>query len=422
MEGVKQILRDIPIPRVYKVKYNIESPSIEDVSAELDRQLDQTGVLDRIKKGMTIALTIGSRGIANQPELVRRLAQRLKELGAEPFMIPAMGSHAGAHAENQKYMLEGLGFTEEYVGVPIRSSMETVQIGTSASGLPVFIDKYAHEADGVILINRIKAHTAFFGKVESGLIKMAVIGIGKQKGAQVCHELGFATMSERIAEIAHVSIKEAPVIFGVATIENAQHQTSSIHVLPAERIEEEEPALLQHAKDLMARVPFKSLEVLVIDQIGKDISGSGLDPNVVGRYHTGYGSGGPDVTRISILDITDASHHNGNGLGIGDFTTKRAFDKYDFAETYPNSLTSNVPVSVKVPMVLPNDRFCIQAAIKTCLLWDKTHARLVRIRDTISLREIEVSENLLEEVKAHPKLEILEGPYELPFDKEGNLL
>jgi len=422
MKGVLHILQNIPIPRVYKVRYHIESSSISDVSAELVSRLHASGTLKTVSAGQKIAVTVGSRGIANQPEIVKALISELKKAGAEPFVIPAMGSHAGAEAENQKAMLEGLGFTEEYLGVPIRSSMEVVQVGTTASGMPVYIDKIAHdEADGVVLVNRVKAHTSFHGDVESGLIKMAVIGLGKQEGAEVCHELGFETMSQRIAEIARISMKKAPVLFGVALLENAQHETSEIHVIPQNEIEERELHLLKRAKELMARVPFRKLDVLIMDQIGKDISGTGFDTNVVGRYHTGYGSGGPDVTRMAVLDISDHSHHNGNGLGIADFTTDRAFRKFDFAETYPNSLTSNVPLSVKIPMVLPSDKTAIQAAVKTCLLWDKTQAKLVRIKDTLTLTEFEVSENLLDEVNSHPQLEVVEGPYDLPFDDEGDL-
>ncbi len=421
MEGVLQILRSIPIPKVYRVRHHIESPSIDDIAGEVRTQLKQAAVLKNVRAGQRIAVTVGSRGISNQAEVVKTLVEELKEAGAQPFLIPAMGSHAGADADHQKSMLEGLGFGESYIGAPIYSTMEVVQVAETPSGMPVSIDKYAYEADGVILVNRVKAHTAFQGPVESGLVKMSVIGLGKQKGAEICHELGFETMSSRISEIAREAIERAPVLFGVALIENALHETAEIHVVPQEEIEQRELELLKRSKELMARVPFKALEVLVIDQIGKDISGSGLDPNVVGRYHTGYGSGGPDVTRISILDITEVSHGNGNGLGIGDFTTQRAYEKFDFGETYPNSLTSNVPVSVKVPMVLPTDKYCIQAAIKTCLLWDKTETRLVRITDTLSLSEIEVSENLLAEVEANPLLEVIEGPYELSFDDQGNL-
>jgi hypothetical protein len=421
MRGVINILKEISIPRMYRIMYHIEGPKILPIEGDLKKKLNESPAFNRVQKGMKIAVTVGSRGISNQPLIVKTLIEELKKKSAEPFVIPAMGSHAGADAEGQKKMLEGLGFAEDYIGVPIKSSMEVVQIGVSPSGLPVYVDKNAYEADAVILVNRIKTHTAFVGPIESGLAKMSVIGLGKQKGAEICHDLGFEQMSERLIEIAHFTLAKLPILFGVGLIENGHHETAEIHVIAAEDIEKREPELLERANDMLARVPFKELESLIVDRIGKDISGTGLDPNVVGRYHTGIGSGGPSVSRISVLDITDASHGNGNGLGVSDFTTRRAFDKFDFAETYPNSLTSNVPVSVKIPMVLPNDKMAIQAAIKTCLIPDKADARVVRIRDTISLDEMEVSETLLREVEEHPLLEVIEGPYELPFDEEGNL-
>jgi len=421
MNHVLDILSRVPLPPMYRVRYDLSPRRVEDVARELHDRLAASAVLSRVGRGAQIAIAVGSRGIANQPLLVRALIDELKGVGARPFVVPAMGSHAGADSAGQKALLEALGLTEQFLGVEIRSSMEVVRVGETDSGLPVFADKHASEADGIVLVNRIKAHTSFVGEVESGLLKMVAIGLGKQRGAEICHELGFEKMSQHIVEIARCALGRLRILFGVAVLENAVHDTAELHVLAAEEIAQREPALLAKAKTLMARVPFKQLEVIVIDRIGKDISGTGLDPNVVGRYHTGYGSGGPSVTRISVLDITDASHGNGNGLGIADFTTRRAFDKFDFAETYPNSLTSNVPVSVKIPMVLPDDRSAIRAAIKTCLIWDKTRVRLVRIRDTLSLSEMEVSESLLPEIENDPRLQIVEGPYELAFDAEGNL-
>jgi Lactate racemase N-terminal domain len=421
MEAVKTILENIPLPAMYRIRNTIEGPSIRDVPQAVRMELKHPLIAERIRPGQTVAITVGSRGVSNQPLVVKTLVEELQRAGAQPFIIPAMGSHAGADAAGQKYMLEGLGFTEEYIGAPIKAGMDVVQIGTTDSGMPVYIDKFAHEADAIVLVNRVKVHTAFSGEIESGLVKMSVIGLGKQKGAEICHELGFEDMEARIREISRLTLKKLPVLFGLALIENGRHETAEIHAVPAEEIEAREIELLKRAKELLARVPFRELEVLVIDRIGKDISGTGLDPNVVGRYHTGLGSGGPSVRRISVLDITDASHGNGNGLGVADFTTQRAFDKFNLAETYPNSLTSNVPVAVKIPMALPNDRLAIQAAIKTCLVWDKTEARVVRITDTLSLEEFEVSENLLDEVRENPALEVIDGPYSLDFDESGNL-
>jgi hypothetical protein len=422
MDSISKILDPMPVPRMYRVHHRIEGPAIHDIPREVRIQLSSRNAMANIRKGQSIAVTVGSRGIVNQPLVVKTLVEELKKAGAHPFLIPAMGSHGGATAEGQIEILHDLGFTEEFIGAPIKASMETVQIGVTPSGLPVYIDKYAHEADGIVLVNRVKVHTSFTGEIESGLIKMSVIGLGKQKGAEICHELGFEQMETRLLEISRTTIEKCSILFGLAMLENGQHETAEIHIVPKDKIEGQEIQLQKRAKELLARVPFEKLEVLIIDRIGKEISGAGLDPNVVGRYHTGLGSGGPSITRISILDITDASHGNGCGLGIGDFTTRRAFEKFDFAASYPNSLTSNVTVSSKIPLVMKNDRQAIQAAIKTCLLWDKTRARLVHIHDTLSLEEFEVSETLLQEVEDNPNLEVIEGPYELHFDKDGNLV
>ena len=350
MDSIRTILDPMPLPRMYRVRHKIEGPRLGDIPGEVRKQLAASNVLENVYPGQSIAVTVGSRGIVNQALVVKTLVEELKKAGAQPFLIPAMGSHGGATAQGQSEILHDLGFTEDYIKAPIRASMETVKIGETPSGLPVYIDKFAAEADGIILVNRVKVHTSFTGKIESGLIKMSVIGLGKQKGAEICHELGFEHMESRLLEISRTTLTKAPILFGLAMLENAQHETAEIHAIPPEEIEQKEIKLQKKAKELLARVPFKTLEVLIIDRIGKEISGSGLDPNVVGRYHTGLGSGGPSVTRISILDITDASHGNGCGLGIGDFTTRRAFEKFDFAASYPNSLTSNVTVSSKFPL------------------------------------------------------------------------
>jgi len=404
-----------------KVRQYFERPLIKDVEAELIKKLYEKDVLSKIKPGQSVAITAGSRGITNLPFLIKILVREIKKVGGVPFVFPAMGSHGGATAEGQKDMLAGMGITEEYVGAPIRATMETVQVGVSENGLPVYVDKYAYEADAIVIINRIKPHVAFRGRYESGLMKMITIGIGKQKGADICHELGFGRMAENIPAIARVVLEKTNLIFGVGLLENAYHETCRIEVLRNDEIEKEEPALQEEAKRLAPRIYFDSLDVAIVDEIGKDISGTGFDTNVLGRYHTPYASGGPQITRIAVLDITDRSHGNGNGLGILDFTTKRAFDKFSFEHSYPNSLTSTVPLSVKIPMVLKNDRQAIQAAIKTCNILHKENVRMVRIKNTVSLDEIEVSENLLDEVRENKYLEIVSEPYELIFNEKGNL-
>ncbi|HEX5679996.1 MAG TPA: lactate racemase domain-containing protein [Desulfobacterales bacterium] len=421
MSTIDRLLDPIPIPRLVKVRQSFERPQVADVAGELVRKLKAAGAFARVKAGDRVAITAGSRGITGLPLVLKTIAAEIRKAGGEPFLFPAMGSHGGATAEGQRDMLAGMGITEETVGAPIRSSMETVEIGVSSNGFPVHLDRFAAEADGIVVVNRIKPHVAFRGPCESGLMKMIVIGMGKQKGADTCHELGFGTMAENLQTMGKVTLAKAKVLCGVALLENAYHETARVEVIPGGEIPAREPALLEEAWRLYPRLYFDRLDVLIIDEIGKDISGTGFDTNVVGRYHTPYVSGGPSITRIAVLDITNRSHGNANGLGILDFTTRRAFDKFSFENTYPNSLTSTVPTSVKIPMVLKNDRQAIQAAIKTCNILDKTRVRLARIKNTVALDEIAVSENLLPEVETNSNLKAQGGPYHLAFDAKGNL-
>jgi hypothetical protein len=383
--------------------------------------MDACGALRDAKPGWKVAVTAGSRGISNIPVILRTVVEKLRAAGCEPFLFPAMGSHGGATADGQRSVLEDMGITEEFVGAPIKSCMETVSVDTAPNGRSVYMDKYASEADAVLIVNRIKPHVAFRGSFESGLMKMIAIGMGKQRGADSAHQLGFGQMAENVLEYAKVLMAKKNVLCAIGILENAYHQTAEIHVMRACEIESREPKLLKRAWALYPKIFFDELDVLILDEIGKDISGTGFDTNIVGRYHTPYASGGPDIKRVGVLDITGKSHGNGNGLGILDFTTRRAFDKFDFENSYPNALTSTVPLSVKIPMVLKNDRQCIQAAIKTCNALDQNSVRMVRIKNTVSLDEIEVSKSLENYVREHPNLEAVKGPYELSFDREGNL-
>ncbi|HUV08497.1 MAG TPA: lactate racemase domain-containing protein, partial [Spirochaetia bacterium] len=380
MSIIDTLLDPIPIPQVIKVRQTFPRPRIEDGEHDLVDKLEASGAMDLIRSGQSIGIAVGSRGVTSQPLFVHVLVREIRKAGGKPFLFPAMGSHGGATADGQTEMLRGMGFGEEYTGAPIRATMEVVQIGESANGLPVYLDRYASEADGIVIINRIKPHVAFRGPFESGLMKMMAIGMAKQKGAEICHELGFGKMAENIPAIGRVVLASKRVLFGVGLLENAYHETCRIEVLRPEQIEDLEPELQEEAKRLAPKLLFDRLDVLIIDEIGKDISGTGFDTNVVGRYHTPYCSGGPSITRIAALDVTEASHGNANGLGILDFTTRRAFDKFDFENTYPNSLTSTLPTSVKIPMVLKNQKQAVQAAIKTCNILDKTGVRFVRIK------------------------------------------
>lgn len=424
MSFIDDVLGSIPLPRVVKVRQAFPRPIIDDVAATLSESLTSNGALIQIRPGMRIAITAGSRGVTDYALALKVIADELKKRGAEPFIFPAMGSHGGATAEGQTHIVEGLGVTEEYVGAPIVSCMETVQIGTTDNGLPVHVDRHAWEADGIIIVNRIKPHVSFRGAYESGLVKMIAIGLGKQRGAEICHQYGFGVMEENMVALASTCLQRCNILFGVALLENAYHETCKVEVIGAQDILDAEPALQVESKTLLPRIHFNPLDVLIIDEIGKNIAGTGFDNNIVGRFHTPYVTPSPDtqrVTRIAALDLSADTHGNGNGLGILDFTTRRAFEKFDFEQTYPNSLTSTVPVSVKIPMVLSSDLRAIQAAIKTCNIADIRQVRLARSRNTLCIDQMEISENLLPEAERHQYVEVLSDPYNLSFDEKGNL-
>ncbi|NHM34040.1 lactate racemase domain-containing protein [Neobacillus terrae] len=416
-----ELLKDIPVPKMAKVEVKFDDKKIEDLGTALFEKLDQEIIKEKITPGMEIAVAVGSRGLDRLVELTSVTVQFLKKLGAKPFIVPSMGSHGGATAEGQRAVLEHLGITEETVGAEIRSSMEVVKIGELKNGLPVYIDKFASEANGIVVINRVKPHTAFRGAVESGVMKMISIGLGKQKGAEACHQMGFKYMAENVPAMARIIMEKTPFLFGVATVENAFDKIAIVEVLTPEEIIEKEPELQKKAKELLPKLLFDQLDVLIIDEIGKNISGDGMDPNITGRYPTPYASGGPDVNKIVVLDVTPESEGNANGVGTADFTTQRLVNKMDKEGTYANGLTSTVVAPTKIATTLPNDRMAIQAAIKTCNILDFTNVKLVRIKNTLKISEIEVSESILEYVKKHPNMEQRTDLYELSFDNNSNL-
>ncbi|WP_136604447.1 lactate racemase domain-containing protein [Paenibacillus dokdonensis] len=418
---LQELLKDIPIPKMAKVKVIFENNMIDDLGSELGAKLQQKHIQATIKPGMKIAIAVGSRGLDRIVELTAVTVKALKDAGAEPFIVPSMGSHGGATAEGQREVLAHLGVTEASVGCEIRSSMEVVQLGELPNGLPVYLDKYAAAADGIVVINRVKPHTAFRGPVESGIMKMISIGLGKQRGAEACHQLGFKYMAENVPAMARMIMDQKPVLFGVATVENAFDKVAVVEVLTPEEIIEKEPDLQMKAKELLPKLFFDQLEVLVIDEIGKNISGDGMDPNITGRYPTPYAHGGPDVNKMVVLDLTPQTEGNANGVGTADFTTQRLVDKMDLEVTYANGLTSTVVAPTKIATTLPNDRETIQAAIKTSNVLDFNQAKMVRIKNTLVLSEIEVSEALFEYVKQHPQMELCSEPYDFSFNEHGNL-
>ncbi|MDK2800996.1 MAG: hypothetical protein PWQ70_2615 [Clostridiales bacterium] len=424
MDVLEQLIQDFKIPKMAKVRQHFPRPRIEkeDIPAVIREELQKDGTLNRIKKGDKVAITAGSRGIANIALILKEIVDNVKAAGAHPFIIPTMGSHGGATAEGQVEVLHSLGITEEYVGAPIRATMEVVELGTSKNGLPIRFDKYAAtEADATIVVGRIKPHTSFRGKYESGLAKMIVIGLGKQKGAEICHATGLEYMSARIEDITRGALEKSNIVFGVGLIENAFDETCKIVALPSKKIMEEEPILLEEARKNMPQIFIDKYDILIVDEIGKNISGTGMDTNVVGRYTSAAIQCEPRVQRIVILDLTAETHGNANGMGLGDICTRRLFEKIDFAKTYANPLTSRVVPSIKMPMVMNNDSQAIRAAIKTCFDVDYDKIKMVRIKNTLKVDEIYISEHLLDEAKAHPNIEILEEPKPMVFDENGNL-
>lgn len=418
----ESILGEVPIPELYRVQQLFPRPRIDNVEGQFLIKLQASGCLLRIRPGWNVAITVGSRGISDQQLIVRSLVEQLMAHGAHPFIVPAMGSHGGATAEGQEALLSSMGFGEHEMNAPIRSTMDVIEVGVTQDGLPALIDKYAHDADAIVALNRIKPHVSFRGRYESGLMKMIAIGLGKQKGAEACHDAGFASMSDNIAAIAHILLAKCRIAFGIGILENAYHETCGIEVIDSREIPNREPALLEQAKQLLPKFYFSALDVLIVDEIGKDISGTGMDNNVIGRYTTSCVTGGPAISRIAVLGLTKKTGGNANGLGIVDFTTRRVFDSLSFDQTYPNSLTSTATASVKIPMVLASDRLAIQAAIKTCNIPDKTRVRLVRIKNTLQIDQILVSPALLGEVQRSDHMKILEGPSQLQFDGRGNLV
>ena len=425
MEQVNKLLNGVEIPDMAQVRQNFSAPVLDDPCGTLKQQLDRPEIRNLVKPGMKIAVTVGSRGIAEYIPLLRCILDSLKEMGAEPFLIPAMGSHGGASAEGQKKLLAGYGITEESVGVPIRATMEVVAVDQTDSGETVWVDRYAKEADGIVLFNRIKPHTGFRGDYESGLVKMAAIGLGKQKGAETVHDGGPAMMASRVREFGCRAIRAVNVLFGVGTVENAYEKVRMVRALTRDEIFTEEPEMLAVAKSGMPCIMFEHLDVLIVDQIGKNISGPGMDPNITHTYLPGAEISeelrAKRATRVVIFDLTEETHGAAMGIGMSDITTKRLFEKMNLDTTYPNCLTGGVTVSAKIPMMFDSQKLAIQAAIKTLNGADLEHLRIVRLKDTLHTEYIEISEALMQEARENPEVEIVSEPAPLVFDEDGNL-
>ncbi|MGL5514660.1 MAG: lactate racemase domain-containing protein [Sporomusa sp.] len=422
MDIISDLLQEIALPKMVLVRQRFSANEVADIAATLRQEIRKPAIAGRVKANMRIAVAVGSRGMAEIAQIVKIVVEELKALGASPFIVPAMGSHGGATAEGQVELLAGLGVTETSAGCPILSSMETVELGALDNGLPVLMDKNSMTADGIVAINRIKPHTSFSGPMESGLVKMIAVGLGKQKGADSCHAFGFGHMAKNIVDMARIKLQRAPILFGVGTVENAYENVAKIRVIPPEELIETEKQLLLEAKANMPKILFTPIDVLIVDQMGKEFAGTGIDANITGRASTPFVTTSQTVNRMAVLDLTDKSHGNAVSMGLADIITRRLFNKVDFTATYANALTARVPSSGGVPMVMESDRRAIQAAIKTCGTVGTNQLRLVRIPNTLHIEEIYIAECMLEEAQQHSDISVLGKPEEWKFDSSGNLV
>lgn len=426
METITDLIKNQPVPKMVRIRQNFDRTHIpvEEIAATVRKELDREDLGGKIQPGMKIAITCGSRGMTNNALMARAMVDFVKSRGAEPYIVAAMGSHGGATAEGQTQILRDYGITEEAMGCPVKSSMETVQAGLSGvRRQPVFVDKNAAEADGILLFNRIKPHTSFRGPYESGLMKMMAIGLGKQKGAESIHHQSPAIMHELVEEYGRTILEHCPVLGGIAVIENAYDDTYLIKGLTPQEIIDKEPGLKEISYRTIAHLLFEKCDVLVVDKIGKNISGDGMDPNISGRFVLPqYCSGGIQAEKVVVLDITDETHGNAQGIGLAEVTTRRLVNRMKLEMTYPTGVTNTFLHLMKIPMIMDNDREALQLALMCCPeAEDHDSLKMIRIPDTAHIGEIEISEGLLPLAKANPDIEILTEPYDLPFDARGNL-
>ena len=415
---------ELKLPKMRMVRQRFDSSPAVDVLAEIEREWSR--IKDRLdlSPGSKVAIGVGSRGISNLTLVVRAVATRLKEAGYYPFVTPAMGSHGGATAEGQTEVLRLRGITEESVGVPVRATMDVTPMG-EVNGIPLFIDRLAHEADGIALINRIKPHTNFIGPTESGLIKMMAIGLGNQIGAEHYHRLSVVrSQYEIISSAGRALLEKSPVLFGVCLLENQDHETTQIKMALTHEIESVESELLKTARAWLPTLPVDEIDLLIIDEMGKDISGEGIDPCVVGRDVCAYGAERPwpKVTRIFVRDLTDGSEGSALGIGQADFTTSRLIDKIDFQVTLVNCLTSCCPESGKIPFAFPTDREAITAALVTLRPYTLEDIRVVHIKNTLELTTLMVSRGCLDYFEGKPDQIIGKDDMKLEFDGSGDLI
>ena len=413
-------------PRMMRIRQHFDAPTVEDVPGTIRAEVAGLQLTGRIRKGDTVAISVGSRGIASIALIVKTLADEIKALGGEPFVVPSMGSHGSGTAQGQQAIVESYGVTEEATGAPIRSSMDVVQIGETGDGVPVFFDRHAYEADHVVVAARVKPHTGFAGEIESGLHKMMLIGLGKHKGATLYHQaIVHYSFDHIVRSVAQTIIDKCGVLFGLAIVENQYDRTALIKAVAPDDFLEEEKKLLILAKEWMPRLPFDHVDLLVIDEMGKNISGSGIDTNVVGRKYLGERAADgefPKITRLYVRGLTEETHGNAAGIGLVEFAHKRLIDEMNVEETYINCITGNHPVAAHIPINYDTDRRVLEIALGTVGLVEPDKAGVIRIHNTLDIEEILVSEAYLPEVEKRDSLEIIDPLKDMELDDRGDLL
>ena len=412
-------------PKVFRVRQHFPAPRVEDVAGEVVRQLRRLRLSERVRAGQTVAITAGSRGIANYLQILRAAVEYFRQLGAEPFLVPAMGSHGGGTAEGQVAVLASYGIRPETVGCPIRASMETVVVCQTRLGFPVYFDRHAFQADHVLVVNRIKPHTRFVGPIESGLMKMLLIGLGKAEGARVYHAaIEDYSFAEIIQAVAQEVLSRCRILAGLAIVENAYDQTALVEAVRPEEFEEREKQLLVLARQWMARLPFDEVDLLLVDEIGKEISGTGMDTNVIGRKfddHKAVEGERPRIKRIAVRRLTEATHGNAVGLGMAEFCRSQILEAMDVSATRLNAITANHITAAMLPLDYPTDRQMLEAALGTIGLRPPGQARFLWIQNTLQLAEVECGAAYWTEAQTRQDLEILTPPRPLPWDPDGNL-
>jgi hypothetical protein len=406
--------------KLVRIHQDFPKPRLLDLKAAVLQELQE--VVPLLASKSSVAVAVGSRGIAEIALIVKTVVDFLRAEGCAPFIVPAMGSHGGATAEGQTEILASYGITEAAMGVPVRATMETVVLTEPGATVPAFMDRHAYEADGVVLINRVKPHTDYHGDYESGLVKMSVIGLGKHRQALAVHSHGVRGLRELMPQVAAQIFRSGHVLFGLAVVENAYDAPMLVRALPAEEIMAEEPELLELAKANMPRLPRDDIDVLIIDRMGKDISGVGIDPNIIGRmYIRGVAEPArPRIKAIAVADLTAASHGNAVGVGLADVITQRLFDKIDRGVTYENIVTSTFFERGKIPLIAKSAAQAYAWALRSCGVIPEGRARVVRIRDTLHLGDVYVSSAILDDVAPAPEVSV-EGDPVAMFDAEGAL-